>query len=216
MNSKIEKWSRWLEIIKKQLNAAMWSRHIYTETMTIITSNPKLPKKGAFYAALQMWYADSVLMALRRQLKSSPQSVSLTRLLAEIRDEPQHLSRSYWLELHAGSVVLPWADRSYDSLVGKGAKHPTRAQLEKEIAKLQKTAVRCEGFIDKRIAHYDRGSTPKSPTWNDVYGALDVVDELFRKYYLLVTASNVLSTTPEIGYDWKKVFRQAWISKPPA
>ncbi len=213
MSSKIDKWARWLEVIKQQTYAVMERRHIYKETTRVLSANPALPKTSAFYTWLHTSYADSVVMTVRRQIKSGAQSISLVRLLEEIEVDAKELSRTRWRALYEGTVLEGFADRHFDDLAGKHSEH-VRAELVHADCERFKSAVgSIETWADKRIAHFDRGDPPQAPTFDDLDRALDSLDKLLRKYYLLVTGDAIAFTTPVIQHNWKKVFELAWLPR---
>ncbi len=209
MNEKTAKWQRWLNDVKQQMRSLFWSRQIFNETIEVIRANPLLPQENSFYGAMQMWYAASVLSGIRRQLKSSDQSISLVRILEEIRDQPALLSRTRWRTLHVGtSIPISMVDLSFTRLVGNGETVDS-ASVEADLVSLKAIAQKCEAYTDKRVAHHDRGLDPELPTYNDLNATLSALDELFQKYYLLVTGDNAL-TEANIAYNWKQVFHHPW------
>jgi hypothetical protein len=127
VHTKIAKWRRWLEVIKQQVYSAMESRFVYRETVSIILANPTLPKAGAFQERLQLWYVDSVVMAVRRQAKGDNQSISLARLMQDVHEHSALVSRKYWTGLFKGYVTEDLADGMFDNIAGVGENHLPRA-----------------------------------------------------------------------------------------
>jgi hypothetical protein len=48
-------------------------------------------------------------------------------------------------------------------------------------------------------------------TLEDVHRAVDVIGELFQRYYTLFTAASMIELVPVIQHDWRAVFRQPWM-----
>ncbi len=209
MNSKIAKWHRWLEEINPQMRSLLWSRQIYNETLFVIRSNPLLPQRNSFLSAMQLWYEASALSGIRRQLKSSTQSISLVRLVEEIRDQSELLSRARWRTLHATAAFPEYADAVFSKYAGN-AECIGRAQVDADLAALSRIALKCETFADKRLAHHDRGAEPELPTYENLDATLDNLNGLFKKYHVLVTTKSV-STETSIAYNWKSIFQQPWL-----
>lgn len=185
MRHKLQKWERWLETIRQQLHAVMRSRLILRQTFALIRNNPQLPPSSLIYHELRVWYGDYAIMALRRQVKDNQKSISFVRLLRDIE---------------ANAALLSDSD-------GK----PLRGtKVAGDIHRLATVTASCERFADKRVAHHDRGKAPASPSYDELDAGLDVLDELFREYYLRVTGKALLSTTPSIAFNWQKVFEHAW------
>ncbi len=185
MKNKRLKWERWLEVIRQQLHAVMRSRLILRETFALIRANPQLPPSSLIYHHLRVWYGDHAIMALRRQIKDSQQSISFVRLLRDIQ---------------ANAALLT---------DGQGRALPPQ-EVDADIQLLCLAAASCERFADKRVAHHDRGKAPSSPSYDELDRALDALDALFRKYYLRVTGKALVSTTPSIAFNWQKAFEHAW------
>ena len=211
MSSKIDKWRRWLGEIKQQVYSVMQSRHVYNETVAIIHANKSLPKTSVFYGQLQVWYADSVIMAIRRQAKIDRQAISLARLMDEMRENPELISREYWTDLCKGYVVEEFSDRMFDHLAGRGAKHVDPTVVEADLVRFRNSLRSCERWADKRVAHFDAGKAPKPPTFGELDEALESLDEMLKKYFNLVTADAIAFTTPEIQYNWKRIFEHPWM-----
>ncbi len=185
MKQKLQKWERWLEAIRLQLQAVMRSRFILRETFALIRDNPSLPPSSFIYHHLRVWYGDHAIMALRRQVKEDRQSISLVRLLRDIEANAALLSDGHGKPLLGTKVAA-------------------------DIHRLATVTASCERFADKRVAHHDRGKAPASPSYDELDAGLDELDTLFRKYYLLVTGKAMHSTTPFIAFNWQKAFEHAW------
>jgi hypothetical protein len=211
LSPKREKWVRWLEEIKQQVYSAMESRLIYRETSAIIQANKSLPEQSAFYGRLQLWYAESALMAVRRQAKIDSQAISLARLMREIQQTPELINRTYWISLFRGYAIEHLADGMFDRIAGAGAEHVDPGTVEEDLADLRRLVASCETWADKRVAHFDHGVAPKPPTYQELDEALDVIGRMLQKYYNFVTADAIAYTTPEILHNWKRVFEHAWL-----
>ena len=84
-------------------------------------------------------------------------------------------------------------------------------KLNKDIDKLDKETHLVRRFADKWIAHCDLSQEHRQvPTFDDVEKALEVVDEGYCKYQLLLTRAGMKTRKPSLAYDWKKPLRPAW------
>ena len=210
MCSKLEKWERWLETIKQQLYSIMQSREIYRGTMRAVVNNPAVPQRNVFWRHLQQWYADSLIMGVRRQAKSEKQAISLARLLEEMSANPELLSRAHWKRLFEEHLLESRADAFFDQLAGVGAAHVSADEIRNDLAQLKKIVASCEKFADKRIAHHDRGTPPASPTFDDLNNALDEIARLVHKYYKFVTAKDIATFVPIGSENWRRVLEVPW------
>ena len=106
----------------------------------MIKANPKLHKPSAFYGFLGNAYASLGLTAVRRLTKAQKDSVSLTRLLEEIKDYPAIVNRERCVSLfNGGTISESIAGGEFDRICGgTTGEHidPTVVQAElDEIAK---------------------------------------------------------------------------------
>ena len=127
-------------------------------------------------------------MGVRRQLKSSKQSISFTRLLKEIKKHPCVLSR-------------------------KNTEHFDSNIAQQDLDKLEDLGGRLEKFADKRIAHYDKQLVENVPSFGELDACIDFLAELTEKYWLLFKAADIRNDwvpTPIEDY-WEEIFRQPWI-----
>lgn len=208
--SKRDKWERWFGEIRNQIYSAMESHLVYTEVSQIINANAVVARGGVFVERLSLWYADHIIMAIRRQAKIDKQSVSLARLITEIGESPHLVGREHWRELMRGYAVESLADSMFDRLAGAGEAHMKSAAISADLAQLAAMVKKCEAWADKRVAHHDKRRAPKAPTHDEVKAALDAQGKMLQKYHVLVTGDAIAFTTPEIQYNWKAVFDISW------
>lgn len=210
-NSRFNKWDRWLGIIYKEITDLSVKRYIFWEVQEIIKSNPKIQKPSAFYEFLGNVYVASAVMAIRRQVKIGKGSISFARLLQEICNTPEVLSRARYVALYKGSGSECFADRDFDKFAGKGNEYVDHSLVELDLKELQKKANGCEKYADKRIAHFDKKMPKRIPTFSELDSCVDLLEVLIKKYYLLFRGGCLLSVLPTFQYDWKQIFHEPWI-----
>lgn len=111
--------------------------------------------------------------------------------LRELRAEGQ------WAENYGGSVgshldpAIPAAD--FDALTAAAAE--------------------VKNWVDRHVAHADASAVPASVTLTlqDIHDPIDVIGELFRRYYTLFTAADMPDLVPLLPPTWKAVFVEPWI-----
>jgi len=154
-----------------------------------------------------------VLTGVRRQIKIDSQSISLARLLSEIRDNPEKISRQYYRDLYIGSTVEVLADATFDRLAGGGTSHYPQIRATRDLAALKTRARECEAFADRRIAHRDTREPTVVPKFSNASRAIKLMDRLWCKYDLLLNANHTDTLMPTFQYDWAEVFDVAWRKK---
>lgn len=214
MDSRFDKWNKWLDVIYKEITSLSFHRHIFWEVQDIIKSNPKIQRPSSFYKFLGSVYAASALMGVRRQVKDKDKnSISFARLLKEICDTPEVFSRNCFVALYKGSTIERLADRDFDKFAGKAGSHVDPELVNLDFKKLKAKARKCEKYADQRIAHIDKRAMKNIPTFTDLDDCIDFLEELMKKYYRLFRAASLASILPTHQYDWKAIFREPWLPK---
>jgi hypothetical protein len=165
---RLQRTLQWLDIVASETIELVTNDHIFWEVQDIIGANRKLRNaESVFFKWLSSTFAHSAAAAVRRQASLNDKSVSLHRLLDELRKFPHLISREYHRSLyahHGSKYLLEGADKIYDEYVG------------------------------------------------DLRNCLLELDELVRKYLLLMKAEHKITLLPTFLYDWKSIFRLAWIN----
>ena len=210
MDSKLEKWIKWLGVIEKEIQWLLINMDIFLEVNSMIRDNKDIQKSDAFHRYLGDTYVAYALMGIRRQIKVDDQSISFARLLSEIAESPEILSREYYTGLYKGKVVERFADRDFDRYIGQSKDHICPEAVKKDLEKLRQTAIKCEEFADRRIAHTDKRDV-QSPVFKDADDCIDLLDKLGVKYIGIFHGASMQSLMPTYQYDWQEIFRYPWL-----
>jgi len=213
MDSKLDKWIRWLEVIHDDIQKLVINRNIFWEVQKIIEDNKRIQKPSSFYNYLGDTYVAYVAIGIRRQIKIGAESISFAKLLSEISKNPTLLSRTYYKSLYKNTSIESHADRHFDNISGGKGKHVSVEMVKSDLEELKQTVLRIEDFSDKRIAHHDRRKPKKIPTFSEVDKSLDMLEKLYVKYHLLFHATSMTTLLPTYQYDWKEIFIYPWLPK---
>jgi hypothetical protein len=203
-----KQWDEWLETILEDVQTALIYRRIFHEVRAMIDSNPRIQKASSFYDWMAGVYADSGLMAVRRQRGVDERAVSMERLLVDMRKNPQVVSRARFVALYRPDM-RDAADREFDRYVGAGAPHVDPKDVQRDLDDLKRRTEELERYGTKRVAHLDETGPKNVPTMGELEAAIDLLGALLRKYMLIVRA--ISYHEPEWAYDWKAIFREPWI-----
>jgi len=91
-------------------------------------------------------------MGIRRQIKIDNQSISLGRLLTEIIERPEIITRKRFIEMYTNSVSKRHADSDFDQFAGKGSSHVDPNIIEKDLIRLRTNGKKFEDYADKKLA----------------------------------------------------------------
>ena len=211
MGDRFVKWNKWLDVIYSEITSLSVNREIFWEVQDIVKNNPKVQKPSSFYDFLGKAYVTLVFMGVRRQVKIDKGSISFARLLKEICETPEVLSRTRFVALYKGSTSEQFANRHFDKFAGKAVSHVDPTLVNLDLGKLKAKAQKCEEYADKRVAHIDKGRMKNIPTFTDIDDCIDFLEELMKKYYLLFRGISLRSILPVWQYDWKAIFREPWL-----
>ncbi len=203
-----QQWQEWFQTIFEDVQSALINRTIFQEVRAMIDANPKIQKHSSFYEWMANVYADSGLMAVRRQLDTDTRSVSLTRLLKDIAEHPHVLSRDRFVALYRWELQ-DLAHRDFDREVGQGAPHIDPHVVEANLEAFREATADIERYGTKRVAHLDAEGPTNVPTFGELETVLELLRTLLKKYMLLLRA--VSYDDPVWVYDWKAIFREPWI-----
>lgn len=205
---------KWLEEIKREVEQLMVSEYLFWELQKIVSDNDNFKDASGLFTR---WIADgflqSSMMAIRRQVKRSDESISLRGFLEEIKKFPQLVSREHYMGLYVGrpQFVVEIGEADYDNLAGKSADLLPSAFFDQQIEELSRIAKSIEAYADKRVAHFDRLEPARPfPTFNDLTAVIKVQEKLVILYWRLLKGGNLTTLLPTIIFDWQDVFRFAW------
>lgn len=97
---------------------------------------------------------------------------------------------------------------------GRVGRHLDPSIPAADFAKLTDAAADVKAYVDRHVAHTEkppRVAAGVTLTLKDVHDDIDVIGDLFKKYFNLLTGSSYLFLEPEIQHDWMAVFQQPWM-----
>lgn len=210
-NQKIEKWERWIEHIQDDVIYLLGSRQTYKSYGEIVRSNQEIMKDGpSLHSWVRSNYVTFVSMAIRRQLDTDSDSISLARIIADIRDNPGDLTRADFVARYAGmafGVGPSLGNKDFTDNAGSGTfMDATIAQADFD--RLQTAAQDVSRLATRTIAHRTTKNVP-TLTFDEVDKCIETIKDVTQKYVLLLTASH--NVMEPIMQDWSGIFREKWI-----
>jgi hypothetical protein len=214
-----EKWVGWLDRIGDDLYDLAVCRHIFLELLAIIDADPTLGRTPSVYwHFLFLTYGDYAISAVRRQVKSGDEAISLARLLEQVSESPNALPLS---RLQPKRGILPswaeeraqeWAEGIANSFAPEGGAFPSRSIVRADLERLQAAAREIESVADRMVAHLDRRPPLERPQPADLHAVVDELFATFHRYYALVAEGKWDFNIPgSVGDDWKQLFTRPWI-----
>jgi hypothetical protein len=159
-------------------------------------------------------YAAAMSAAVRRLVDRRRDTVSLVRLLEQLKAKPSCVSReAYKKRCSNPNLPANYMDADYDRLVGHGLPQPDPAVIAKEISDVKKQTERLKRFVDEHIAHTAIQQAQNLPKFQDLDDAIAVLEIMVLRYrHLFLGVVMPSGLLPTWQYDWKEIFRYPWIA----
>ena len=213
MDQKFEKWQRWIDkIYEEEVVSLVEHQQIFRDIQDIIKANPNIQKPNAFYRFLEDTYGAYIVIGIRRQIKCDKDSISLIRLLTEIKQNPCVMSRNRFVGLYQAGLQSVAMDIFDEHFSGNCTNHIDPAIVQQDLDKLKAHNVKVEEYADKRVAHHDKRK-PKVLTFCELDPPINCLKKLVIKYHLLLTATDLTNcfVPPYLEADMKVIFSVPWI-----
>ena len=215
------RWRDWLKIIRKDVQGLVISRHIFWEVQKIIKDNPLVQKPSSFYQWLGAAYCTQISMGIRRQLDTDTRSVSLHRLLCEIKKAPYVLSRERFQSIYKPNPAIftacqaaELANKCFDKYAGQNVDHLPVKKVGCDLRDLCNQSRKVERAATKKVAHLDEKPPTELPSFGELDACLDLLEQLVLRYQMVFEASAPASLLPTWQYDWMAIFYEPWIPRP--
>lgn len=220
-----EEWARWVAwsgedpggpSIWDDVVAMIASRQIWDGLKTIQMQAPSdALKSGMFWSWAAENYVRRQAMAIRRQVDTDHDVVSLARLIQAVGRYPHVLSRERYAArttaTPGGWMTRAEADGFFDQMVGAGRDFIDPNVPKADLAKLKTRTAKVVDWVDNEVAHYnqEKGQFGIGLTYRDLHDAIDLIVDLVVKYRELILGSTMSKFVSM--YPWTHVFKVAWI-----
>jgi hypothetical protein len=220
VDAKVAKWRSWIEgPIRTDVIGMHFKRMIWRDVNAMAGANPEVGNvPSAFWDFYQENYAAAQAIAIRRQADIRGDSISLARLILEMRGNAARLTRDYYVDLLGDRVddsyMVEWMHSGFDRLAGEGG-HLDPEIPRRDFEALRKAAERVSAYVNEHVAHDAvQPKVTEMPTFADLHEAIDSIGEIFKKYAVTLTGGWWDTLEPIIDGDWRAIFRVPWL--PPA
>ena len=202
-----QKWKSWSDKIKDDLMQLIDYKQIHDYFIIIVNANldhVKLNKGKKFCDFVRKCYAVQTAVGIRRHMKSDKKSISLMRLLEQIKK----CSRQFTYDFYTQCFPVDggeWQKATFRNFTDD-EKVFSEQKIEADIESLKKIAKTVENLVDQRVAHLDKRGYSEDVTYQDIDNSLDVFNKIACKYLALLTGHGYITLKPEVQYNWKSIF----------
>jgi len=211
------KWRSWLDEIGNELGWLLTGRDLFWRLQEIVESNEKIQSP----AILHNWIADNYVAktttGIIKVTDHHRGTISLYWLIKGIKNNPDLISRDYFVSQWRDDFLreMGTADRTFDMYANFGKQLVDPERLDADIRGLDEGTSLVKDFRDQWVAHFDeKRKTDQMPTFGDLNKALDIIDEVWCKYRLLLERSATDTRKPAMALDWEEPLRHCWIKSP--
>lgn len=186
------------------------------------------PTETVFADHYTQLYVDRQAIALRRLVDQDPDSLSLTRLLIELAEHPESMTRARHVDLYLASAhyesddptdswLLNEANATFSKYADGDGDNLNPSLVRADLQRWRATCGAIKKVVDKTIAHrasLPHGTAPTA-TFKELDAAIDTVGEFIKKYTLLFEASSIMKIEPVIQSDWRRPLRAGLFPRQP-
>jgi hypothetical protein len=219
-----KRWQGLIQHIYKETIFIFTTRYRFREVYKLFEKNEKLQKVGndVYRWLFGMWGRDA-LMAIRRELDTQGNTINLWHLMIEIENRPDVLTRRRYvafLQPDAPEFRVRLLNRGFDDRGALSLLAGSRDPLDDIIAPervladrkyLQARTKKTFDYAQRLVAHRTPFSDDLKVTMTDINDAMDGIEEVFKKYYLILSGNTLFSAEATIQYDWMAAFNIPWL-----
>lgn len=184
-----KRWRHWLERLEPEITELQVSRHLFEEIREIIAANKKIQGPDDVHRWLFRNYAHTAAVGIRKMTDADKRSISLSRLLEEIEAHHTAVTRETCVSWYPKRIRRA-GHSFFDEVAGNGRDILPASVPARDRRHLARAEKRNRIFVNKSVAHLDRRNLRrKLPKFNELHATIDLVEELFRKYKLLLAGA---------------------------
>jgi len=204
------KWQKWTEQIRTDVeNRLVNVRQVFRFFVEIVTANSEHIAKNygdVFIRFVARCYVSHAAMAIRTHVKTDEQSISLMRLLIQIRECAPQFTFPFFLQQFPRDPSYLRPQTVTFGLFSKDGKTVSPALVQKDIDDLKALTTKVEKLADRTVAHLDKRGFDGVVTFGDLDACVDKFDRLVCKYHKLISGGGYATLEPTILADWTTIF----------
>jgi AbiU2 len=178
------------------------SRFIYREIGAMVQENEAANAPSYFWTWLARVYFHDASVGVRRLMDRDRRVVSMLKLLNEIRDHPEVMSRRRILHLHTGR---PRAEREQAAarVIRPGRAIMDTANIARLRRELLDAHARLRRYVNTHVVHRQRNPMRRPPTFRELHAAIDVLGRALEECAFLLEAATFDTLVPALPWAWE-------------
>lgn len=211
IHDEFPKWQEWMKRIEEDIGERLVvPRQVHRKVIEVANGNIDHITEHSgwhFLEFVRYGYAALVAVGIRRHVKDNKDSVSLMRLLREVRESAHQFTYNFFLErFPIDPNYVPWQVSTFRKFSDDGIAVSARI-LAEDMESLKTLAKNVEDFVDRDLAHLDKKPHEGVVTFGDLERCIDELNRLVCKYRTLFGGGGMSTLEPTIIFDWEDIFR---------
>lgn len=175
---------RRLALVLNSVSRLVEDKYFFQEYQAFLQSHPNIDQQNQFLYFIGINYIEAATLGVFRQVDRNRRSQSLLNVLRDIdANARQFTFRRFDAKWHGGA----FAQRSFQQFAIKDGSRIDRRKVKRDIAELKRVTKPIVKYRHKVVAHQNRRRIASPGTINDLYAAIDLLEQLVMKYNLLLT-----------------------------
>ena len=205
----LERWDEWIRgDLWKEVHEIVQQVHIFQSWTEAVEAADEKSKKPGF---LHNWtahnYLDSIAVGVRRLSDRDDRTRSLRRLLEEVEEGAEQLTREWWMSRAPEDLEDTWAAQFEE--ISRGNPNVDAGVVREDRKRLVNACEIIKAYVDKHIAHLDADREEiEMPTIGDAHDAISVIYQVFHRWYQVITGAALALVQPP---RWEHVLAMPWI-----
>lgn len=204
-----QRWINWVSKIRDDLEGIINYQQICRHFEDVVNANLdhiKANNGKIFCDFIRQCYAINAAACIRRHTKNEKDSISLMRLLDQIKKSADQFTYEFYLmQYPINPIEPPWQKSTFLNF-SKNKKSISAEIIQEDMQKIEDIATKVSDFVDRFIAHLDQRGLEEKITYNDLSNSLDLFNRITCRYLSFISSAGYVTLQPTIQIDWEKIF----------
>ncbi len=211
MGERLESWRAWLDIVGNEITHLAHVDDVFWQVQAIVGANPSINKGDIFQEWLGTTYVSTLSVGLRRLVDRTKGTVSLVRVLDDMKRHASQLTKRRYLKIHEGHMRR-LAEDWFKDLAGGDHDRIPKKRIQELIDTLNEAFVAVRQYANQHVAHRSEAPTNPPVRFADVRDALVQAFKTYRWCQRVLWSSMPTSPVPVIQTNWLSVFTEPWLN----
>lgn len=191
---------------------------LFKKLNEIISNNQSLKKMdGTLLAWIKKASTVDLVMGIGCICDKDNRTNSLVMFLKYLKNNQHYLTRERYVKLYKSSdkTMLELANRDFDNLAGADQDIFSETIIQSDIKKITENELfeKVLTYRHQYVAHSDQNQSEAIPSYDELFQAFKIVEEILKKYNLLLLATSFSEMTPMIQGNWMEVLTIPWLEE---